>query len=231
MKKRTVLIVWFLLLATVLTACDKNEVQHISNRNQSTNIQYNTPPQEKEINQPNNEDGIPSQTLITEEEALKLIESKLGQEALRISYLGLAGTDEMGNYIIRQASSATTEVMEWYHVNPKTQEITCEILEDYCLQNSEEDVAITEPLTDTQLEAIQIAREYAKENYLEGSGYVDGITYVVYSHEDENGNIVIWIFNPGSGRTNTIDWLTVDVTSKQVISSQMGFFASEEDEQ
>jgi hypothetical protein len=178
-------------------------------------------PQETKIIEPDSQIEIQPESILTDIEALELIESKLDQEQLRISYLGLDGTDDNGNYIIRQASSATTEVMEWYHVNPITQKITCEILVYNCFQDEPE--INTEPLNLQQLDAIEIAKQYALNNYSQEIGYVDGITYVTYSHLTEEGNVVIWIYNPGLGMPDSVDFLTIDVKIRQVVHSQRTF--------
>ncbi len=154
-----------------------------------------------------------SSTLITslsEDDALELIESKLSEESLRVSYLSLDGKDEEGNYIIRQASVATTRVMEWYHVNPNTKEITCEIIDEVCLVEPEEDISMSVDLSPEQENALQLAKELARTNI--GPLYVEGITYIVLTQE-ENGKYIFRVYNPGTGGIDTLDWITVDLES------------------
>ncbi|MDB5052820.1 MAG: hypothetical protein JWM44_870 [Bacilli bacterium] len=153
---------------------------------------------------------------LSESDALSLIKSKLDEESLRVSSLGIGGIDDNGNYIIRQSSKATTVVMEWYHVNPVSKEITCEILKDMCL------ITVTNSSLPTQtpdinsdhLKALELAKAFAKEK-LSKFHYVEGITYIEFANED-NGKIVFHVYNPGSGMTDTIDWLTVDLEKNTV---------------
>ncbi|MEO3944309.1 hypothetical protein [Gorillibacterium sp. CAU 1737] len=143
-----------------------------------------------------------------------MIKSKLSDEVMQRSSLRVNGTDEQGNYVVTQSNSATTEVMEWYHVNPATNEVTCEILADLCLEK-EESVASTEPseLTPDQSKALQLAKEYAKQNL--GPGYVEDSTFISFDHEEE-GKLVFQVYNLGAGGTQTLDWLTVDLDSNKV---------------
>ncbi|WP_019636559.1 hypothetical protein [Paenibacillus fonticola] len=84
----------------------------------------------------NNPDLVEDEPLsrLSEEEAISLVESKLDPEQLNFSSFTIYGNDEEGNYIVTQSSKETTEVIEWYHVNPTTREITCELFENQCLE-------------------------------------------------------------------------------------------------
>ncbi|MFC5472311.1 hypothetical protein ACFPPD_26865 [Cohnella suwonensis] len=50
----------------------------------------------------------------------------------------------------------------------------------------------------------------AKKNF--GPRYVEDITYIELENED-NGKLIFHVFNPGTGGTDTIDWITVDLES------------------
>ncbi|MNO65134.1 hypothetical protein D3C76_558770 [compost metagenome] len=154
--------------------------------------------------------------MLSEEEALQLVESKLSKEALRVSSLNLYETDEDGNYIVTQSSKATTSVMEWYHVNPFTQEIVCELLGGNCLEDDDLNENGVVELTAEQEEGLALATTYAS-TYLSENGYVEDLTLVEFDHED-NDNLVYHVYNPGSGGTDTIDWLTVDINEGTVVS-------------
>ncbi|SDF38733.1 hypothetical protein SAMN04488542_11013 [Fontibacillus panacisegetis] len=154
--------------------------------------------------------------MLSEEEALQLVESKLGKEALKISSLNLYETDEDGNYIVTQSSKATTSVMEWYHVNPFTQEIVCELLGGNCLEGDDLPENEIVELTTEQEQGLALAKTYAS-TYLSKNGYVEDLTLVEFDHED-NENLVYHVYNPGSGGTDTIDWLTVDINEGTVVS-------------
>ncbi|MNW44002.1 hypothetical protein D3C74_212160 [compost metagenome] len=156
--------------------------------------------------------------MLSEEKALELVESKLSKEALRVSSLNLYETDEDGNYIVTQSSKATTSVMEWYHVNPFTQEIVCELLGGNCLEGDdlpENENGIVE-LTAEQEQGLALAKTYAS-TYLSENGYVEDLTLVEFDHED-NENLVYHVYNHGSGGTDTIDWLTIDINEGTVVS-------------
>ncbi|WP_379135798.1 hypothetical protein [Paenibacillus sp. sgz500958] len=154
----------------------------------------------------------PQETLMTEDEAVELIKSKLTNEDLRVSSVRSRGLDKNGNYTITQSFSATTEVMEWFHVNPRTREITCDFMSGMCFANQVESTRA--PLTPEQEQAQALARDYAKRHFADLE-YVDGITFVSLSHEDQ-GKLVFQVYNVGSGRSKTIDWLTVDLTARTV---------------
>ncbi|MBA9087896.1 hypothetical protein FHR92_004389 [Fontibacillus solani] len=70
-----------------------------------------------------------------------------------------------------------------------TQEIVCELLGGNCLGGDD----------------------------LPENGYVEDLTLVEFDHED-NENLVYHVYNHGSGGTDTIDWLTVDINEGTVVS-------------
>ncbi|SET96356.1 hypothetical protein [Paenibacillus sp. NFR01] len=169
-----------------------------------------------ETPQVSSEAAAPQPTAVRElsrEEAVEWIKSKLSDASLKESSVRYQDTDPDGNYIIAQSSSATTEIMEWYHVNPKTQEVTCEISPDECLAGSAVSEDTPALLNPEQQEAQDLARAFAEKNL--GPRYVDGVTAVELDHED-NGNPVFHVYNPGSGHTETLDWLTVNLADGTV---------------
>lgn len=185
------------LIFLVLIGCTNNE------RNSSS------------INESVNTSQVDSDRTLNEEEALNLVNSKLNQEELRVSSIRVVGTDENGNYIVSQSSKATTVVIEWYHVNPITEEISCEILGGNCLDDNTP-VIPEEELSIEQEKALVLAKSFAKDHLVQ-YGYNDDLTYVEFSHMD-NENLVFQVYNPGSGGTYTIDWLTVNLDQGTVIS-------------
>jgi len=62
-----------------------------------------------------------------------LIKSRLDEETVDKSILISDGLDEEGQYLITHSNTATKEVIERYHINPHTNVIMCEIMNDYCL--------------------------------------------------------------------------------------------------
>lgn len=148
------------------------------------------------------------------DEAMELIKSKLSEESVRVTTIREDGVDQEGNYIIRQSSKATTEVLERYHVNPVTGEVRCEKFKDACLKN-EDPTSPAAPgtpgksLTDRQRSAQELAKQFAK-TYLSPLGYADGLTYVELSKEEES-KMTFQVWNPGAMGSSTIDWLTVDL--------------------
>ncbi|MEK3747857.1 hypothetical protein NYE25_06405 [Paenibacillus sp. FSL E2-8871] len=170
-----------------------------------------------DVNPSNSNSTLESHSNLSEDEALKLVNTKLNQEQIRISSIKIVGTDDKGNYIVKQSSKATTEVMEWYHVNLVTQEISCEILGGTCLDHNTP--LVTDDKNELSLEqqqALELAKSFATNNLVQ-YGYVDKLTYVEFSHM-ANENFVFQIYNPGSGGTDTIDWLTVDLDQGSVVS-------------
>ncbi|MEK3837409.1 MULTISPECIES: hypothetical protein [unclassified Paenibacillus] len=237
--KKVMIILFFL----VLIGCSHNERSKVStnnsintNKNETKGVETTVKikaesseapgtSDESEINNqissyanPNNSNiTSENQSISSEDAAIKLVSSKLNQEQLRISSINIVGTDDEGNYIVKQSSKATTEVMEWYHVNLVTQEISCEILGDTCLDDNTP--LVTDDLNELSLEqqqALELAKSFAADNLVQ-HGYVDKLTYVEFS-QMENENFVFQIYNPGSGGTDTIDWLTVDLDQGSVVS-------------
>lgn len=155
---------------------------------------------------------------LTEDEVIDLVKSKLSKNALRVSKIAVDDRDDQGNIVIRQYSLATTEVMEWYHVNPETGTITCEILERGCLERKEDEKSNPAPskLTPEQEQGLLLAREFAKK-HLTYSGYKDGLTLVELNRE-EDGQLQFQVYNPGLGGSDTVDWITVDLQHKTVES-------------
>lgn len=207
--------IFILLSLVILSGCLNHNVQDVTQ--QASVSESSTPPSNSSKN------PARSPASMSKEDAIHLVESKLSAESLRVSYLGYDGVDEEGSYILRQASSATTDVMEWYHVNPVTRQITCEILEDFCLEqdtDTSESTNTVKELSNDQKKALEMAKVFAKDK-LQQDGYVEDTTHIEFTGEHD-GKQQFQVWNPGVGGSNTIDWLEVDLALNVVSSDLYG---------
>ncbi|WNR44072.1 hypothetical protein [Paenibacillus roseipurpureus] len=210
----------FILLFTIVTGCSVKHEATISPAESlspaSTKAETATlkPSEAPEITMEKKAENIK----MTMDDAVALIKSKLDPEVLRISNIREDGIDHEGKYLIRQSSQATTVVIEWYHVDPVSQAISCEILKDSCfVKHSAQPIPeVNKQLNKKQKSALDMAKNFAKVNHTK-LGYVPDITYIELRSETKN-TYTFQIYNMGSGKTDTIDWLTVNVENNTVTS-------------